>query len=338
MGLRGDTARAMTESSGEPEDMMTVKYEARGFDPRQYGINGSGSIDTTWHELVYAAITVGRQGWGDVLKHGRYSFFEIIYRAAMLRANLQRSQGEIRKSDAYHGLDPSEKAAASYFIGLTLANLMARKLFDVHWLMHLDVYHKILQPRLRESGRPDLVGKDTKDQWYVIEAKGRSHGLDGDVVTKAKNQTKKLRTVCGQVPMTRVASVAHFSRKSLSVHLEDPTGQDEDAIDWDFTENQFLRDYYDPFVALFDQNNRFEARESSTTARAERVSGMDFLVEDLPGVDLAVGLVRRLYEVHSVFRRCRSAVPTCRSPIPDHADRPGGSGGPWRRWVVGVRG
>lgn len=213
-------------------------------------------------------------------------------------ANLQQSQSQLRKSDAYRNLDPSEKAAASYFIGLTLANLMARRLLGVDWLMHLDVYHDSLQPGLLGSGRPDLVGLDAQHQWHVIEAKGRSHGLDGSVVHKAKEQTLKLRTVRGREPILRVASVAHFSRESLSLRLEDPVGQDIDAVDWDFTENEFLRDYYDPFAALIDQNGRFGTREFNTNVQSETVNGMDFLVADLPNIDLAIGLERTIYEFH----------------------------------------
>ena len=277
--------------------MMTVKLEARGFGP-EYQMNGDGYIATTWPELVHAAITVGRRGWRDVLKHGRYSAFEMYYRVAMLLANLKQSQGQLRKSDAYRHLDPSEKAAASYFIGLTLAKLMARKLLGIDWLMHLDVYHDLLQPGLLESGRPDLVGLDARRQWHVIEAKGRSNGLDGSVVRKAKEQTLKLRTIRGREPILRVASVAHFSRESLSLRLEDPVGQDIDAVDWDFTENQFLRDYYDPFAALIDQNGSFGTGESNTNAQSETVDGIDFLVADLPDVDLAIGLERTIYEFH----------------------------------------
>ena len=297
----------MTRNPGESDGTITVKYRARGFGP-EYGMNGDGSIATTWPELVHAALTVGRRGWRDVLRHGRYSLFEMCYRTAMLLANLQGSQGQIRKSDAYHALDPSEKAAASYFIGLTLANLMARRLFGVHWLMHLDVYHNTLQPHLLGSGRPDLVGSDALGRWYVMEAKGRSNGLTGDVVAKAKEQTKKVRRVCGRTPRLRVASVAYFSRESLSLRLEDPVGQDVGAVDWDFTENQFLRDYYDPFAALFDQNGRFDAREFNTNAKSERVNGMDFLVADLPDVDLAIGLERRIYEVHKSAGEVRDAI------------------------------
>lgn len=57
--------------------MMTVKFEARGFGP-EYQMNGDGHIATTWPELVHSAITVGRRGWRDVLKHGRYSVFENV--------------------------------------------------------------------------------------------------------------------------------------------------------------------------------------------------------------------------------------------------------------------
>ena len=163
--------------------------------------------------------------------------------------------------------------------------------------MHLDVYHDLLQPDLLESGRPDLVGLDARHQWHVIEAKGRSNGLDGSVVRKAKEQTLKLRAIRGREPILRVASVAHFSRESLSLRLEDPVGQDVDAVDWDFTENQFLRDYYDPFAALIDQNGRFGTGEFNTNAQSETVNGMEFLVADLPDVDLAIGLDRRIYEL-----------------------------------------
>ena len=293
--------------------MMTVKLTGRGFGP-EYPINGHGHIATTWPELVHAAITVGRRCWRDVFQHGRYSAFEICYRAAMLRANLQHSHGQLRRSDAYRHLDPSEKAAASYFIGLTLAKLIARKLLGVHWLMHLDVYHDYLRPGLLASGRPDLVGLDAQREWHVIEAKGRSNALDGRVVPRAKAQTLKLGTVRGKEPILRVASVAHFSRECLSLRLEDPVGQDEDAADWTFTEDEFLRDYYDPFVALIDQKHdtgakhRVGAGELDISARSETVNGVDFLVADLADVDLRIGLNQRIYEVHSSTEPIRDAI------------------------------
>ena len=286
---------------------MNIKLAGRGFGPGRHYMNGDSDIATTWYELLHAAITVGRRSWDDVLTHGRYSVFEICYRAAMLLANLRQSQGQLRKSDAYRYLDPSEKAAASYFIGLTLASLMARKRLGIHWLMHLDVYHDSLQPGLSASGRPDLVGLDAQDEWHVIEAKGRSHGLDPKVVPKAKEQTRKLLTVGGRAPILRVASVAHFSRGTLALRVEDPVGQDQDAVGLDVTENQFLRDYYDPFVALIDQKRRGEG-EFDIGAQSETVNGVDYLVTELSDVDFAIGLNQRIYEIHRSTEAVRDAI------------------------------
>ena len=288
--------------------MMTVRLEARGFGSEYQHMNGDRDIATTWDELLHAAITVGRRSWHDVLVHGRYSVFEICYRAAMLLANLRQSQGQLRKSDAYLYLDPSEKAAASYFIGLTLASLMARKRLGIHWLMHLDVYHDSLQPGLLASGRPDLIGLDAQDEWHVIEAKGRSNGLDPKVVPKAKEQTRKLHTVCGRAPILRVASVAHFSRGALALNVEDPVGQDTDAVDCDLTENQFLRDYYDRFVALIDQKRRLGAGEFDIGVQSETVNGVDYLVTELSDVDLAIGLNQRILEIHRSKEFVRDAI------------------------------
>jgi hypothetical protein len=82
----------------------------------------------------------------------------------------------IRFRGRYDGLDPSEKSAVSYFVGLTVAKLLAHRLLDVPWLMHLDVYRRDLQPVLHGGGKPDLVGQNGAGQWVAIESKGRTHG------------------------------------------------------------------------------------------------------------------------------------------------------------------
>lgn len=288
---------------------MRVSYRAQNFAPGHLK-NGPGSVTTTWPELVHAAITVGRRGWRDVLRHGRYSLFEMSYRAAVLLANLQRSRGQIVKSDAYHALDPSEKAAVSYFIGLTLANLMARRMFKVRWLMHLDVYQRSLHPSLSASGRPDLVGSSRLGRWYVIEAKGRSNGVSKGLVDRAKDQTQKLRLVCGKQPSARVASVAFFSRNGhLTLRLADPATPRRDAVDWPFSENQFLRDYYDPFVSLLDQAvGLVRPLDPSADWRSDEVEGMEVLFASLPDVDLEVGMTEKLYDVVSSGEATRDDV------------------------------
>lgn len=69
--------------------------------------------------------------------------FEIIYRSSICHANLRSNPSRrLEKSGAYIALDRSEKSAVSYFNGLTIAKLVASRLFGVPWLMHLDVYRE----------------------------------------------------------------------------------------------------------------------------------------------------------------------------------------------------
>jgi hypothetical protein len=45
-------------------------------------------LNFSWDELCKSAVTVGRRNWEDVLKHGTYSGLELLWRLAMVRANL----------------------------------------------------------------------------------------------------------------------------------------------------------------------------------------------------------------------------------------------------------
>ena len=171
--------------------MPILHCEARSFSNR-FGINGTRRLSISWPQIVHAAITVGRSGWRDVFRHGRHSLFEMFYRYCMIYANLQTSySNHIIKSRAYKSLDPSEKSAISYFLGLTFTKLMATRLFGIPWLMHLDVYKNHLSI-LTGGRRPDLVGQDSWGRWSVFEAKGRTSRKEPGVVATAKAQTRGL--------------------------------------------------------------------------------------------------------------------------------------------------
>lgn len=241
-------------------------------------------LHATWPEIVHAAITVGRRGWRDVWQHGAYSAFEMFYRASMIFANLAESPGGgLRKTIAHEWLDRSEKSAISYFLGLTFSKLVATRLLGVHWAIHLDVYAQHLQPTFTASGRhqrPDLVGRHESGGWCVLEAKGRSNKATDKAIQGAKEQTRALGKIGGRDPYLRVASIAHFVKQTLCVHLDDPEGADEASFHLDISEEQFRRDYYRPFTDLLDEN------------RAEEIAvgGQRFRAVSVPGADLRVGL------------------------------------------------
>lgn len=198
--------------------------------------------------------------------------------------------GSIRKTVAHEWLDSSEKSAISYFVGLTCAKLMAARILDVHWAMHLDVYSQYLQPTFTASvrrQRPDLVGLDTSSRWCVMEAKGRTNRVSPKTIEAAKKQTRAVRTIRGVEPHVRIASIAHFVNQALHVHFEDPTGADEESFDLDVSGAQLMRDYYRPFTRLVDQNR----------AESIEIDGQKVRVVGVPGADLRIGLSEQIRDM-----------------------------------------
>jgi hypothetical protein len=221
----------------------------------------------------------------QVLQFGVYSTFEIVYRAALLYANLrQTASGNLRRSDAYDGLDPSEKSAISYFLGLTLSKLFAEQRLSVPWLLHLDVYRSQLNAVLKKGrSRPDLVGEDTQGRWVVIESKGRTNALDQSALDRAKRQSGRVRTINGQAPRFRMGVQAYFESSNLRLAIDDP---EEDRTqkplpNIPITREMVTEEYYRPFTAWVEGPGRTEERG---------VGDRTFITRAAPELDLAVGL------------------------------------------------
>ena len=227
-----------------------------------------------------------------MVRFGEFSIYEMVFRIGMLYVNLKESKkGTFEETDAFAALDPSEKGAISYFLGLSTAKLLSHRFLKVPWLMHLDVYKKSLvplQPSRSINGikkaKPDLVGRDMNGNWIVIEAKGRSGNKDGKLMAKAKLQTRFLRKINGYYPSIRVAHVSYFKqRHTLFTHWEDPEDYNETAPDLVITDDEFIRAYYAPIRALF-ASDQVEVTE-------EIHRGDSYRMLSLPGIDVRIGLL-----------------------------------------------
>ena len=274
--------------------MPKLNYTAKGFSPDLGGcLNGCHSIDVTWAELIWAGITVGRKSWEDVIQHGYHSFLEIIYRTAILKANLSSSpQGKFIKTDAYKSLDPSEKSAISYFLGLSFAKLIAHRLLSVPWLVHLDCLD--LSIDMKGNNRPDLIGTNLSGEWCVFEAKGRTRDIDEKLIQKAKNQAQVIKSINGMDPRIRGVSLSHFCSDKLKLYLEDSDEINSDAVDLEILsgEDQFLESYYQPFMSLIE-NRTATIRKTGVV----RMRGREINFVNLEEVDLDVGLDSQVQEI-----------------------------------------
>ena len=246
-------------------------------------------MDVAWSELVWAAISVGRAGMRQILRFGIYSVFEIVYRTALVYANLRETpSGYLTRSDAYNALDPSEKGAVSYFLGLTASKLFAERCLQVPWLLHLDVYRARLGAVLRPGrSKPDLIGRDSNGNWVVVESKGRTNGFDEDALAKAKAQARRVRTISGSSPRFRVGMQAYFESSQLRLAIDDPDREEDGALlDLPITPEMINHEYYQPFRAWLDRGDRVERIPVGNRVYVVRVE---------PALDFAVGLAEERY-------------------------------------------
>ena len=266
-----------------------IPYSSTNF-PQNLGpeFQGSNDLVCSWPELLWSAITVGKANRFDLVRFGRYSYFEIVFRACIVYANLiERLGGEISRSSVYDFADPSEKRGISYFLGLMSAKLMAERFLGTPFLMHLDVYRDRIQPIFGNSRlRPDLVGMNDQGRWIVVEAKGRSGSIDSETMVKAKRQTRNLGSIGGQVPDLGIALGCHFGRGLFEIVWEDPADFDEEPPDIPIFPEEFISDYYKPVLELF--------REQERLARWTPVGDEKFLDLEIKEADLVIGINSRL--------------------------------------------
>jgi hypothetical protein len=244
---------------------MQITYNSHSFPPHFGALfRGTNTLSFTPQELVWSAVTVGRANFIDVISHGVYSQYEILYRASMVVANVAQRGLDLMKSSAYNSLDPSEKGAVSYFLGLTFGKLLSHKLLNVPWLLHIDVYrnHFARTGQAFRFGssrrRPDLIGMDSRFRWIIMESKGRTNGFANDLLATAKNQTRNLRQIGGVYPHLRVASVTHFTTGLLTVDWEDPEDFNKQSFDLFTDVEEYLSYYYKLFVNILSNNETTE--------------------------------------------------------------------------------
>jgi hypothetical protein len=269
--------------------MLKLTYKAtefpKGAPPE---LSGTHTLEFEWSELVWAAISVGRAGFGELFKFGLYSTFEMVYRSALVYANLRETiPGYLTRSAAYRALDPSEKGAISYFLGLTTSKLFAHRCLQVPWLLHLDVYRSQLQAVLQPGrSKPDLVGQDCNGEWIVVESKGRTHELEESALAKAKAQARRVRSISGSSPKYKLGIQAYFESSQLSLSVVDPDENDDDRVDLPITVEMITAEYYQPFRNWIDERDHI---------KTVKIAGRSYLVRAVPQFDFAVGLDSSLY-------------------------------------------
>jgi hypothetical protein len=209
---------------------LRIDYRAEGFPSGMPLLTGSYTLATSWDELIWAAITVGRPNRHYVFRHGKASIYEALFRLSLIRMALEQrgSTGtRLWRSAAARTLDPSEKGAVSYFLGLTFCKLFSAKLLDAPWMLHLDVFGPMLDTVLTKRSRPDLIGQTQSRKWLVLECKGRVSPPDKKAITRAKQQATRVVSISGVAPTFHIGGFTFFKNEVVRFHWIDPDPEPE---------------------------------------------------------------------------------------------------------------
>lgn len=190
-------------------------------------VNGNGTLQSNWNDLLWAALTVGRPNRNSLFHDGEHSYFEALFRMSITRMALrttvpQSSDRKLYFTEAFRTLDPSEKGAINYFLGMTICKLFAYEYLTTPWLLHLDVFGAQLAAVLSEPRRPDLVAQRCDGEWIAFECKGRSAFPGRRTRDSAKIQAQRLVSIGGRAPVLSIAAVTFFRQESLRFNWRDP--------------------------------------------------------------------------------------------------------------------
>lgn len=253
----------------------------------------AGPMKLTRLQLWKSAAVVGSySAFGSGVR--RRALSEMIWRVAMVKANLAVRDKHWVKSNDFIALDPSEKGSVSYFLGLAQAHATCTRILGYSHLVHLDKLMKHHGHALA-GGRSDLVGltaasiigKKAVSNIATVEAKGRTDGAPPHLRASTKAQAMTISALKATNVFETVASIAHFDTKGRwRASLGDPawTGRNSDV-----TVEAALRHYYARVINAGRQSRTWEVRDGQARF-------------DVPRVGLSLSMPNELVEAYDSSR------------------------------------
>ena len=212
--------------------MLEVHYTSHDFP--NASVPSWGYLETSWDELLWAAITIGRPNTAYAFQHGNPSYHEAVFRASLVRLALTHEPfgRSLHRTEAFRGLDPTEKGSISYFLGMTVCKIFATRLLGTPWLLHLDVFRDQLNPVvLGGRSRPDLVGQDAGGAWHAFECKGRSSVPSEEDKSRAKAQARRLVSVNSTDCSLNIGAITFFRKDKLEFYWCDPDPEEPERLE-----------------------------------------------------------------------------------------------------------
>ncbi|MEJ5344446.1 MAG: hypothetical protein WHS83_06010 [Chloroflexus sp.] len=281
--------------------MACVEVTCSNFSNKYARINGKKRRKVSRFMVLRSVVTVGFQRFTDIFLpwwptlQDSWKWSSLLHRFGMglsAFSFLRQSSADLCLDHSFQALDSSEKAVVSYWCGMALAKIVADTELEVPWLMHVDVLHKkgalILQGSTNERG--DLVGLGKRDDWHVVEAKGRSNKYHRSLVEKARKQAERIVRINDKKPATNSACITSLFTQPISVLLEDPPADgEENGEQWNIRQDDFFRNYYGAIITYLRQFGASERRFNTIFVTAPLAFFSPYLA------NLEIGLLETIF-------------------------------------------
>lgn len=177
---------------------------------------------------------------------------ELLQKMAMVENALEVKGDQLVKSARTMYLDVSEKGTISHYLGAIFAKIIAGKMFQDDYLVHIN---QIEQPGLTEIGRYgkkyryDLIGMQKGSGSYSVwESVGRSENSQL-AFRNACREAEGVARIGNGAPLHKVACMNYYERGFYTAVIRE-VPQTEEGQAFDFTRETYLRAYYQPLMEL----------------------------------------------------------------------------------------
>lgn len=225
--------------------MARITVMCENFSGMYQSINGIHNLTVSLPAFFRAVVTVGFQRYRDLFRPGWRNFFYRFGMGLSVLSLLEQRNNALRISNAYRQLNGSEKVAVTYWYGMVFTKLIAEKVLNIPWLIHVDqlLESDILTISPTSNKRGDLVGKGLNGDWHVFEAKARSNPYPPSLVKEAKRQAAMVKSINGCRPSTASACITSLFTQSISVLLTDPP-YNTNGEEWHIKDDEYFKQYY----------------------------------------------------------------------------------------------
>jgi hypothetical protein len=163
---------------------------------------------------------------------------------------------------------------------MAVSKIVGLYLFNIPWLVHFEKIKALYNVGTQGKSRPDLLGLDPHGGWIVFEAKGRSQAFSRYALDQAKAQIGRILHISGLIPTLRVATESYFT-PYLNVYIVDPEETNDEAIDIEINEAQFLISYYSTLRELMQ-----------VSSREEIIQNRKYLFVDYEAAGMSIGMTQ----------------------------------------------